>query len=51
MIITEKAVFNVDKEAGMELIEIADGITIEELVAATDAEFTIAEDLKPMQQI
>ena len=51
MIVTEKGVFNVDKEKGLTLIELAEDITLEQLTAATDAEFSIAEDLKPMQQI
>lgn len=51
MIITDKAVFNVDRESGLTLIEMADGLKIEELIAATGAEFNIAEDVKPMKQI
>ncbi|KAL7014049.1 hypothetical protein ACKWTF_015713 [Chironomus riparius] len=51
MIVTDKAVFNVDREKGLTLIELAEDITLEQLTAATDAEFSIAEDLKPMQQI
>jgi 3-oxoacid CoA-transferase len=50
MIVTEKAVFEVDKETGLTLTEIADGITMEDMVASTGAEFRVAEDLKPMQQ-
>jgi len=51
MIITEKGVFTVDYEKGMTLIEIAEDITIEQLVAATGATFKVADDLKPMQQV
>ena len=51
MIVTDKGVFNVDKEKGLTLIELAEDVTLEQLTAATDAEFSIAENLKPMQQI
>jgi 3-oxoacid CoA-transferase len=50
MIITEKAVFNVDYEKGLTLIEKADDVTIEDVVQSTGAIFRVAEDLKPMQQ-
>lgn len=51
MIITEKAVFNVDYEKGLTLIEKADDITMEELVQSTGSIFRIADDLKSMQQV
>lgn len=45
-IITELAVFDVDKNSGtMELIDIAEGVTLEEVKAKTDAEFTIRSKL------
>jgi 3-oxoacid CoA-transferase len=50
MIVTDKAVFDVDKQKGLILREIADGVSIEELVACTGAEFQVADDVKPMQQ-
>jgi 3-oxoacid CoA-transferase len=50
MIITEKCVFKVDKQNGLILIEIADGVTLDELSRTTDCEFKISPDLKPMQQ-
>ncbi|CAO1371534.1 unnamed protein product [Diamesa serratosioi] len=50
MIVTEKAVFNVDSEKGLTLIEIAEDITLEQLVCDTGCVFAVSEDLKPMQQ-
>ncbi|EIN07522.1 3-oxoacid CoA-transferase [Punctularia strigosozonata HHB-11173 SS5] len=45
-IITELAVFQVDRHNGnMELIEIAENTTLEEVKAKTDAEFTVREPL------
>mmetsp|Transcript_5347 Transcript_5347/g.7882 ORF Transcript_5347/g.7882 Transcript_5347/m.7882 type:complete len:515 (-) Transcript_5347:159-1703(-) len=51
LIITDLAVFEVDKSNG-ELIlkEIVDGMTVEDLKEKTEASFTVASDLKPMQQ-
>ena len=46
-----QAVFDIDKEDGLTLVEIADGVTIEDIVETTEAEFAVAEDLKPMGQI
>lgn len=51
MIITEKCVFNVDVEEGLILTEIADGISIEDVVSSTGCLFKVADDLKPMGQI
>ena len=48
MIITELGVFDVDFAKGLTLIEIADGVTVDEIKAKTEAPFTVAEDLKPM---
>ncbi|EDN97506.1 conserved hypothetical protein [Sclerotinia sclerotiorum 1980 UF-70] len=47
-IITELGVFDVDFTKGLTLIEIADGVTVEEIKTKTDAPFTVAGDLKPM---
>ncbi|KAK0611611.1 hypothetical protein B0T14DRAFT_439333 [Immersiella caudata] len=47
-IITELGVFDVDFANGLTLIEIADGVTVEEIKAKTEAPFHVAEDLKPM---
>ena len=51
MIITEKAVFNVDSEKGLTLIEIADGVGVEDVVSSTGCSFEVSPDLKPMGQI
>jgi 3-oxoacid CoA-transferase len=47
-IITELGVFDVDFAKGLTLIEIADGVTVDEIKAKTEAPFTVADDLKPM---
>lgn len=47
-IITELGVFDVDFAHGLNLIEIADGVTVEEIKSKTEASFTVAKDLKPM---
>ncbi|CDM36966.1 hypothetical protein DTO013E5_7137 [Penicillium roqueforti] len=47
-IITELGVFDVDTTSGLTLIEIADGVTVDEIKAKTDAPFKVADDLKPM---
>ncbi|XP_022109439.1 succinyl-CoA:3-ketoacid coenzyme A transferase 1, mitochondrial-like [Acanthaster planci] len=51
MIITEMCVFEVDKETGLTLTEIAEGVTIEDVVEATGCEFEVSADLKPMGQV
>ncbi|CAB3371614.1 Hypothetical predicted protein [Cloeon dipterum] len=51
-IITDLCVFQVDKEAGeLELTEIADGVTVEQIIAATGCTFRVASELKPMAQV
>ncbi|OAQ66603.2 succinyl-CoA:3-ketoacid-coenzyme A transferase 1, mitochondrial precursor [Pochonia chlamydosporia 170] len=47
-IITELGVFDVDFAHGLTLIEIADGVTVDEIKSKTEAPFTVAKDLKPM---
>ncbi|KAL1871040.1 hypothetical protein VTK73DRAFT_2313 [Phialemonium thermophilum] len=47
-IITELGVFDVDFAKGLTLIEIADGVTVEEIKSKTEAPFAVADDLKPM---
>uniref|UniRef100_A0A673N6X8 Succinyl-CoA:3-ketoacid coenzyme A transferase 1, mitochondrial-like n=1 Tax=Sinocyclocheilus rhinocerous TaxID=307959 RepID=A0A673N6X8_9TELE len=50
-IITEKAVFDVDKSKGLTLIEIWEGLTPDDIKACTGTEFEVSKDLRPMQQI
>lgn len=50
MIITEMGVFSVDKTKGLTLIEIADGVNLDQIRSATGCDFEVASDLKPMQQ-
>lgn len=45
---SSKCVFDVDFTKGLTLIEIADGVTVDEVKAKTEAPFTVADDLKPM---
>ena len=45
LIVTDLAVFRVDAEAGLTLVEIADGETLETVRAATEAPFAIADEL------
>ncbi|KAJ4254994.1 hypothetical protein NW762_009796 [Fusarium torreyae] len=47
-IITELGVFDVDFAHGLTLIEIADGVTVDEVKSKTEAPFHVSEDLKPM---
>lgn len=47
-IITDLAVFDVDFTHGLTLIEIADGVTVEEIKAKTEAPFAVSPDLSPM---
>ncbi|THH20689.1 hypothetical protein EW146_g713 [Bondarzewia mesenterica] len=49
-IITELGVFNVDRKAGeLELIDLAEGVTLEEIRAKTDADFKVSEKLGRMR--
>lgn len=50
-IITDMGVFDVDMKKGLTLIELADGVTLEDIRAATGCPFEVASDLRPMQQI
>uniref|UniRef100_A0A8C8EW86 Succinyl-CoA:3-ketoacid-coenzyme A transferase n=1 Tax=Oncorhynchus tshawytscha TaxID=74940 RepID=A0A8C8EW86_ONCTS len=50
-IITEKAVFNVDKASGLTLIEIWEGLTPDDIRACTGTDFAVSPNLRPMQQI
>lgn len=51
MIITDKCVFEVDKEKGLVLTEIAETEDIPSIVGATGCEFVVAPEVKPMGQI
>ena len=44
LVITDLAVFTIDKQgkAGMTLIELADGVTLDEVKAKTEADFRVA---------
>lgn len=50
LIITEKCVFEVNKEEGLTLTELAEGVEIVDVVNATGCEFKISDNLKPMGQ-
>jgi 3-oxoacid CoA-transferase subunit B len=46
LVITDLGVFSIDKSgAGMQLIELAEGVTLDEIKAKTEASFTIAPEL------
>ncbi|XP_060235620.1 succinyl-CoA:3-ketoacid coenzyme A transferase 2A, mitochondrial-like [Meriones unguiculatus] len=51
LIITEKAVFNVDRKKGLTLVEMWEGSSLEEIKATTACSFNVCPNLKPMQQI
>ncbi|MCJ1300027.1 hypothetical protein MMC08_002821 [Hypocenomyce scalaris] len=48
-IITELCVFDVDFSSGLHLIELAEGVTVDEVRSKTEAPFTVADDVKPME--
>jgi 3-oxoacid CoA-transferase len=48
MIITELCVFEVDFKKGLTLTELADGVTVEDIRAKTEAPFAMADEIKPM---
>ena len=50
MIVTDLAVFTIDRKAGkMTLIELAPGVTLEEIKAKTAATVTVSPELKQME--
>lgn len=51
MIITEKCVFEVDKENGLTLTELADGVKVEDIVVSTGSEFNVSPKLKKMGDV
>ena len=50
MVITEKAVFDIDYDKGMTLIEVADGVSVEEVQSSTGCKFNVSSNLRLMQQ-
>ncbi|XP_065173713.1 succinyl-CoA:3-ketoacid-coenzyme A transferase, mitochondrial [Atheta coriaria] len=51
MIITEKCVFNVHPEDGLTLIELAEGVNVEDVLSSTGCNFQVAPELKKMSQM
>ncbi|XP_020296427.1 probable succinyl-CoA:3-ketoacid coenzyme A transferase, mitochondrial [Pseudomyrmex gracilis] len=51
LIITDLGVFEVVKGEGLKLIEIAPNVDISEIVSSTSCEFSVADDLKEMDQV
>ncbi|GAB1609221.1 succinyl-CoA:3-ketoacid coenzyme A transferase 1, mitochondrial-like [Argonauta hians] len=51
MIVTEKAVFEIDPETGLVLTELGEGCSVEDIVESTGCMFTVSPELKPMQQV
>ncbi|XP_064548205.1 succinyl-CoA:3-ketoacid-coenzyme A transferase, mitochondrial isoform X2 [Drosophila montana] len=51
LIISEKAVFQVEKGVGLTLLEVAEGYTVDDIVACTGAKFTVSPNVKQMGQI
>ncbi|CAD7002918.1 unnamed protein product [Ceratitis capitata] len=51
LIISEKAVFAVEKGVGLTLLEIAEGLSVEDLRSCTGAQFEVSSKLKKMAQI
>ncbi|CUS12275.1 unnamed protein product [Tuber aestivum] len=47
-VITELGVFDVDFEKGLTLVEIAEGVEVDEIRAKTGAPFSVSDGLKPM---
>ena len=47
-IITDLCVFDVDFASGLTLVELAEGVTVDDVKAKTEAPFQVADDVKPM---
>ena len=43
-----QCVFDVDFTDGLTLIEVADGVTVDEVQSKTGADFKVADEIKPM---
>lgn len=50
-IITDLCVFDVDFTRGLTLIEIAEGVTVDEVRGKTEAEFRVVEDVGSMEHV
>ncbi|XP_060659536.1 succinyl-CoA:3-ketoacid-coenzyme A transferase, mitochondrial [Drosophila nasuta] len=51
LIISEKAVFQVEKGVGLTLIEVAEGFTVDDIIACTGAKFSVSPNVTQMRQI
>ena len=47
-IITDLCVFDVDFTAGLTLVELAEGVTVDEIRSKTEAEFQVADNVRSM---
>ncbi|XP_046900975.1 succinyl-CoA:3-ketoacid coenzyme A transferase 1, mitochondrial-like [Hypomesus transpacificus] len=50
-IITERAVFDVDRTNGLTLVELWEGLSLEQIRKCTGSDFAVSPSLKPMPQI
>ncbi|XP_058420146.1 succinyl-CoA:3-ketoacid coenzyme A transferase 1, mitochondrial isoform X2 [Diceros bicornis minor] len=50
-IITEKAVFDVDHKKGLTLMELWEGLTVDDIKKSTGCDFAVSPKLTPMRQI
>lgn len=46
---SSQCVFDVDFTDGLTLIEVADGVTVDEVKSKTEAPFKVSDNLGPMQ--
>lgn len=46
-----QCVFEVDKDHGLLLTEVAEGVEMADIITSTGCEFRVSENLKPMGQI
>lgn len=51
LIISEKAVFQVEKGVGLTLIEVAEGYSVDDIKACTGAKFQVSPNVTQMRQI